>query len=111
MKANGWIIGIAGLWILIGALFELSPQIILWSNIFCGAIIAVAGFSMISKKKEYGWTAGIIGLWIFISAFIPALLTGSELSLNGIVAGIIAALAGFFSIGERAGGKTPQTAH
>ena len=111
MKLNSWIIGILGVWVVISALFILSPQVILWSNIICGIAIAFAGFSFIDDKKEYGWIAGIFGVWIFISAFIPDLLTGPGLSLNGIISGVIVAIDGFFSLGEHGGGKTTQPAH
>ena len=107
MKFTSWIIGILGLWIIVSALLFFTPPFIQWSNVICGAVIAFLGFSLINEKKEYGWIAGIMGLWLFISAFIPDLLTGSGLSLNGIVAGVIIAIDGFFSVG----GKTVHPAH
>lgn len=111
MKVTSWIIGILGLWIIVSALLVFTPQVILWSNLVSGIVIAFAGFSFIEEKKEYGWIAGVVGLWIFISAFIPDLLAGPGLSLNGIVAGAVVAIDGFFSLGGHGGGKTTQPAH
>ncbi|HKJ31805.1 MAG TPA: hypothetical protein VKA34_08250 [Balneolales bacterium] len=106
MKANSWIIGIIGLWLIVSALIGFTPLFILWSNIISGAIIAIAGFTFIKNKPEFGWIAGILGIWIFISAFIPGLHTAPGLLWNGILAGAIVAIDGFFSLGGETGGKT-----
>jgi hypothetical protein len=110
MKANSWIIGIVGLWIVLSALIGFTPLFIIWSNIIAGAIIAIAGFTFIKDKPEFGWVAGILGIWIFISAFIPVLHTAPGLLWNGILAGAVSAIDGFISLGGKRSGQQ-QPAH
>lgn len=98
MKANSWIIGIVGLWIVVSSFLSVNPQFILWSNLIAGVIIGIAGFTMAKEKPGFGWVAGILGVWMVISAFIPVLHIGTGLLWNGILAGAISAIDGFSSL-------------
>lgn len=107
MKANSWIIGIVGLWIVASSFVSDNIEFVLWSNVTSGLIVAIAGFSMVKVKPEFGWVAGIFGIWMLFIPFVTTLHTDTGLMWNGIIAGFIAALDGFSSLAS----KPPKTVH
>jgi len=107
MKGNSSLIGLVGIWIILSSFISVNVEFIFWSNLISGAIIAIAGFTMVKEQPGFGWIAGIFGIWMIVSAFIPSLLSGSGLLWNGIVAGLIAAIDGFSALAN----TPPKTAH
>jgi SPW repeat len=91
---NAWIVGLAGIWMVIAPFVPMSLYGNAWNDWIVGVIVAVLGFSL----PDHGWQrwlAGFVGLWLIASGFIPGLRLTGGMYTNDIVAGILLIIAGF----------------
>lgn len=95
MKGRGTVIGVIGLWLIIAGLWRFGAVGEAWSNVIFGIIVAILGFSLVSRYPGHGWVSGIFGLWMIASGFIAGLHAGAPLVINNVISGVIIAIAGF----------------
>jgi hypothetical protein len=92
---NAWIVGLAGIWMVIAPFVPMSLTGNAWNDWIVGIIAAVVGFSMASEQGWQRWLAGFVGLWLVASGFIPMLRLQGGMYTNDIAAGILLVIAGF----------------
>ncbi len=92
---NAWIVGLAGIWMVIAPFVPMSLYGSAWNDWVVGVIAAVLGFSMPSSQGWPRWLAGFVGLWLVAAGFIPGLRLQGGMYTSDIVAGILLIVAGF----------------
>lgn len=107
--ANGWIIGILGIWLIITPFLQFSTLANSWIDWIVGVVVAIFAFTMTREQPAQGWSAGLASIWLFIAGFIFGMVSGVGVWWNDILVGLFFMLTGFTALPH---GRTqhPQTA-
>ncbi|MDP2480257.1 MAG: hypothetical protein Q8W51_04595 [Candidatus Palauibacterales bacterium] len=107
--ANGWIIGILGIWMVVTPFLGFASLANSWIDWIVGVIVAIFAFTMTREKPGQGWSAGIVSIWLFIAGFIGGVVSGAGAWWNDILVGLVFMVTGFTALPH---GHTqhPQTA-
>ena len=91
---KSWIVGIAGVWLLIAPFVVPSSTENVYNNWLLGALATIAALMMSSNRKWERPVAAAAGIWLFISGFVPSMLQGGALVRNDLAIAAILVLAG-----------------
>ena len=95
---EAWTLAVLGLWGIVAPFILKTASLNMWNDIIVGALVAVVGFLLSSKRSWQGWLALAAGAWCY-PGFIPALRTGQGNLWNDIIVGLVVAAAGLLSLG------------
>ncbi len=98
---SAWIVGLAGIWMFITPFIGFTSLGYAWIDWIVGVVVAIFGFSMVSRAPWQGWVAGVAAVWLFVSGFIPGLLVTPGVWWNDLVIGVVFAICGFAALGVR----------
>ncbi|MBW1698608.1 MAG: SPW repeat protein [Deltaproteobacteria bacterium] len=96
---QGWINGILGLWVIVSAFVVAGSKTGNMANdLIAGIVLLVLGLWAGANHKSWQeWVIAIVGAWmIFAGIWFPSSYGGNM--ANDLIAGIIVAIAGFWSV-------------
>ncbi|WP_306061237.1 SPW repeat domain-containing protein [Natronococcus wangiae] len=102
IKWTSGIAALAGVWAIIAAFVWSVPQMLLWSNVGIGALIALfAGYTAYRAMDEMAvhkvvpGLAALGGLWVLVSPFVIEAVSQAIMVSNVVTGVLVAAMAGY----------------
>ena len=82
-------IGLLGLWLILAPFVLTSSTSHVYSYWFVGLIVTDVALAMSSQRLWERPLATALGMWLFICGFVPSMLVGRAVVINGIAVGVV----------------------
>lgn len=116
MRDERWLILVLGLWIVVAAFLQMSPQAVLWNRVIVGVILgitgaALAGVALARATPWRAWGPEILGLLLIIVALLfPGLRTGPGHLWTNLILGLALGVTALTAGGQSARRKRQRPA-
>lgn len=97
-RIPGWILTLAGIWLILIPFVTLQFQAVYWNNLLLGIIISMFGFGLLGRANWQAWTGFLVGLWLITATFIPVFLAGTGLEWNSMCVGGVSVAVGITAL-------------